>query len=152
MRPIVLSRLPAVPVVGSVLGSVLGALLGALIGVGASVLAFVPLLLATGCLFGGCVDAPVIEPEPPSRIVAVWDPLACGDPHRVVVELEDDDGARASTSVPCELGGATLDLRHWGVYRGRIYAWTLGPTIRSVVPVRLDVDAEIIHWYVETPR
>ena len=73
-------------------------------------------------------------------------------PHRVVVELEDEDGAPVSASVPCELGGITLDVRHWGIYRGRIYAWTLGPEIRSVMTVRLEIDSPILWWTVETPR
>ena len=100
----------------------------------------------------GCVDTPLPDTEPQARIVAAWDPLLCGDPHRVVIELEDDDGAKLSRSVPCELGGITLDIRHWGVYRGRIYAWSLGPEIRAVTQVRLDVDAPVIFWTVDTPR
>lgn len=103
--------------------------------------------------FGACViDTAPLPTEPQSRIVAGWDPLACGDPHRVVVELEDDAGVPVSASVPCEIGSVTLDVGHFGVYRGRIYAWSLGPEIRSVVPVRLEVDAPIIHWTVETPK
>ena len=105
-----------------------------------------------GACVVGCIDAPVPELEPPARIVASWDPLACGDPHRVVVELEDDEGEQVSRSVPCNAGGLTLDVPRWGVYAGRIYAWTLGPEIRSVLHVRLEVDAPIIFWTVETPR
>ena len=62
-------------------------------------------------LFGACVD-----PGPPSvevpvvRLVASWDPLACGDPHRVALELEDDDGAKLSASAPCAIGGLTLGM------------------------------------------
>ena len=113
-------------------------------------------LLATA-LFWTCFGACVIDNAPPasepqSRIVAGWDPLACGEPHRVVVELEDDAGAPVSASAPCEVGSITLDVRHWGVYRGRVYAWTFGPEIRSEVPVRLDVDAPVIYWTIETPK
>ena len=101
----------------------------------------------------GCLDgAPPPDVEPQARIVAAWDPTECGEPHRVVVELEDDGGAPVSGSVPCEIGGLTLDVRHWGIYRGRVYAWMLGPIIRSVMSVRLDVDAPIVNWYVDTPR
>lgn len=104
-------------------------------------------------LFGACVDMEPPPIEPPARVVASWDPLQCGDDdHRVVVELEDDDGAEVSGSVPCKIGGLTLDVRHWGVYRGRIYAWTLGPEIRSVTSVRLDIDSPILWWTVDTPR
>ena len=108
--------------------------------------------LTFGTCVSGCVDQPVEPPEPQARIIASWDPLDCGEPHRVVVELEDDAGAPISGSVPCEVGGLTLDLRHWGIYRGRIYAWTLGLVIRSVLAVRLDVDAPVVAWTVATPR
>jgi hypothetical protein len=100
----------------------------------------------------GCVDMPMPDPEPQARIVVAWDPLVCGEPHRVVIELEDNDGAKLSRSVPCGAGGITIDVPRWGVYRGRIYAWTLGPEIRSVMQVRVDVDAPVIYWNVETPR
>ena len=103
-----------------------------------------------------CVDTPLPDLQPQARLVAAWDPVACGEPHRVVFELEDEHGAPLSRSVPCELGGASLDVPHWGVYRGRVYAWNLEPSegseIRSVVAVRVDIDAPIVHWYVETPR
>jgi hypothetical protein len=114
-------------------------------------------LLFGSCVLNGCVDTP-LEPdrEPQSRVVASWDPLACGEPHRVVVELEDDDGAKLSSSVPCEVARMTIDVPHWGIYRGRIYAWALpegaAPEIRSVAPVRLEIDAVIVDWFVETPR
>ena len=105
-----------------------------------------------GTCVGGCVDTPFPDVGPQSRVVVSWDPLLCGDPHRVAIELEDDDGAKLSKSVPCEAAGVTIDIVHWGVYRGRIYAWTLGPEIRSVVSVRLDVDSPVIFWTVDTPR
>jgi hypothetical protein len=100
----------------------------------------------------GCAEQPFTEPEPQSRIIAAWDPLACGDPHRVAVELEDHLGVPISRSVPCELGGVTLDVPHWGVWRGRIYAWRSGPDIRSVLTVQVEVDSPIVHWLVDTPR
>jgi hypothetical protein len=108
--------------------------------------------LCFGTCVSGCVDTPLPDLEPQARVVASWDPLACGDPHRVVIELEDDGGAPVSRSVPCAAGAITLDIVHWGVYRGRIYAWTLGPDIRSVTEVRLEVDAPVIFWTVDTPR
>ena len=103
-------------------------------------------------LCAGCIDQPLPDITPQARVIAAWDPLLCGDPHRVVVELEDELGVPASRSVPCELGAVSVDLAHWGLYRGRIYAWELGPEIRSVLSVRLEVDAPIIHWFVDTPR
>jgi hypothetical protein len=105
-----------------------------------------------GACVAGCVDTPLPDVEPQSRIVAAWDPLACGDPHRVVIELEDEDGRRLSRSVPCDLGGVTIDIPRWGIYWGRIYAWTFGPEIRSVLHVRFDVDAPVIFWEVDTPQ
>jgi hypothetical protein len=101
---------------------------------------------------GACIDAPV-EPDPPfARLVAVWDPLACGDPHRVVVELYDDDGAGAAASAPCNIGGLTVDVAHFGSYRGRIYAWALGAAIRSEAAIEVTIDRPIVQWTVETPR
>jgi hypothetical protein len=105
-----------------------------------------------GTCVSGCVDTPLPDVEPQARIVATWDPLQCGDPHRVAIELEDDDGRMLSRSVPCDTGGTAIDIAHWGVYTGRIYAWTLGPEVHAVTHVRLDVDAPVIFWTVDTPR
>jgi len=102
-------------------------------------------------LFGACVADVPEEPEPVSRLLASWDPLACGDPHRVVVELEDESGNPVSGSTPCWLGGIALDLPRWGWYTGRIYTWVQGEPIRSVRSVRLAVDAPLIRWQVITP-
>lgn len=100
----------------------------------------------------GCLDAP-LEPGPAAaRLVVDWDPLACGEPHRVVVELADDGGAALSASVPCNLGGLTVDVAHLGVYRGRIYAWALAAPIRSVTALEVMIDAPIVSWPVATPR
>jgi hypothetical protein len=99
-----------------------------------------------------CVDTP---PEPGAviaRLVAAWDPLACGDPHRVAVELEDEGGAMISASTPCNLGGLTLDVSHFGSYRGRIYAWALDAPIRSVTPVEVTIDQQIVHLLVSNPQ
>lgn len=98
-----------------------------------------------------CLDTPLPDLEPQARIVTIWDPVACGDPYRVVVELEDERGVRFSRSAPCALGGLTIDVPYWGIYVGRIYAWRLGPEIRSELFVRLEVDAPIVHWVVDTP-
>jgi hypothetical protein len=98
-----------------------------------------------------CIDAPVAAGSAPVRLVASWDPLACGEPHRVVIELEDDGAAAQSASAPCNLGGLTLDLAHLGSYRGQIYAWALGQPIRSIAPIELAIDQPIVHWAVATP-
>jgi hypothetical protein len=99
----------------------------------------------------GCLDAP-LEPAPATaRLVVGWDPLACGEPHRVVVELTGDDDVPISASVPCELGGLTLDVAALGVYRGRIYAWAIAAPIRSVMPIEVTIDQPIVQWRVATP-
>jgi len=106
--------------------------------------------------FVACIDAPVPDTPPISRIVTAWDPLECGDqPHRVVVELEDEGGAMLSASAPCAIAGVTLDAPHFGLYRGRIYAWQQvdhEPEVRSEMPVRLTVDEPIVHWFVMAPK
>ena len=101
--------------------------------------------------FVACVDAPPYDHPPAARVVVSWDPLSCGDPHRVVVELEDDSGAEISSSTPCAIGGLALDAPWYGIYRGRIYSWSAGEPIRSVVPVRITVDEPIVRWIIATP-
>ena len=103
-------------------------------------------------VFGACVDAPLPRDEPQARVVAAWDPLQCGEPHRVVIELEDDAGIPLSSSAPCALGELTLDAPRMGRYRGQIYAWTLDDTVRSTTAVELSVDAPVMRWVVPTPR
>lgn len=99
-------------------------------------------------VFASCVIEPPEDPPPPAaRIVISWDPRACGEPHRVVVELEDEDGVDITASVPCPIGAVTLDAPRWGVYRGRFYAtWADGAPVRSVTPITLAVDAPIVRW------
>jgi len=99
----------------------------------------------------GCLDGPAEGPAPLARLVAGWDPLACGEPHRIVVELADEAGAMCSASAPCNLGGLTVDVGHFGSYRGRIYAWALDASIRSITPIELTIDQPIVDWYVATP-
>ena len=101
---------------------------------------------------GACIDAPVEPGSAIARVVTAWDPLACGEPHRVVVELADDDGVMVSASTPCNIGGLTLDVTHLGSYRGRVYAWALDAPVRSVMPLELTVDQAIVHCMVATPR
>src|SRR5262245_5371777 len=113
-------------------------------------------LHAPGCLLAfaisACIDAPVERDAPFARLVAAWDPLACGDPHRVVIELGDEDGAGVSSSTPCNIGGLTVDVAHFGIYRGRIYAWVLGAAIRSEAAIEVMIDRPIVQWTVATPR
>jgi hypothetical protein len=103
-------------------------------------------------VFGACVDAPLPNDEPQARVVAAWDPLQCGEPHRVVIELEDDAGIPLASSAPCALGELTLDAPRLGRYRGQIYAWTLDDKVRSMTAVDLSVDAPVMRWVVPTPR
>jgi hypothetical protein len=113
------------------------------------------LMLVPGLGLGaiaGCLDAP-LEPGPAAaRLDVGWDPLACGEPHRVVVELADDGGAAVSASVPCNLGGVTVDVAHLGGYHGRVYAWALAAPIRSVMAIEVTIDAPIVSWRVATPQ
>jgi hypothetical protein len=103
-------------------------------------------------VFGACVDAPLPQDQPQARVIAAWDPLQCGEPHRVVIELEDDAGIPLSSSAPCALGELTLDAPRMGRYRGQIYAWTLDDTVRSSTAVELSIDAPVMRWVVPTPR
>ncbi len=98
-----------------------------------------------------CLDAPAGSDAAVARLIVAWDPLACGDPHRIAVELEDDVGAVLSASTPCTVGVLTLDVGHVGSYRGRIYAWAIDAPIRSVAPVALTIDQPVVHWDVATP-
>ncbi len=108
--------------------------------------------LFTWATLGACIDAPP-EPGPSlARLVAAWDPLACGDPHRVAIELEDEAGAKLAASTPCNIGGLTVDVPRFGTYRGRIYAWALDAPIRSISPIDMAIDEPVVHWSVETPR
>jgi hypothetical protein len=107
--------------------------------------------VALGGGSAGCLDEPEEGPAPLARLVAGWDPLACGEPHRIVVELADEAGAMRSASAPCNLGGLTVDVDHFGRYRGRIYAWALDASIRSITPIELTIDQPIVDWYVATP-
>jgi hypothetical protein len=121
---------------------------------------FVPCVVCPWLLAGlfwlsflACVEAPFPEPPPASRVVTVWDPLACGGSHRVALELEDHDGFLVSGSTPCTVGSLALDVAHYGVYRGRIYAWSLEePQIRAVTTFQLVVDEPVVRWIVQTPR
>lgn len=103
--------------------------------------------------FVACIDSPPTEGGTrTARIVAKWDPLACGTPHRVAIELADEEGRPISSSAPCTAGGLELEAPHLGVYLGRVYAWTLGQPIRSIMPARLLVDESVVHWVVATPE
>src|SRR5215475_744529 len=101
--------------------------------------------------FAACLDAPVESGPAIARLVIAWDPLACGAPHRVAIELSDDAGAPISASTPCNLGALGVDLDHYGAYRGQIYAWALDAPRRSVAPIELTIDKPIVRWEVATP-
>jgi len=116
-----------------------------------------PLVVAVAAwtALAACIDAP---PEPrtsPGRLVVGWDPLACRDPHRLVVELRDEAGAVLSASTPCSLGTLAIDVAHFGSYRARIYAWVLDPTARPTAPgeriIDLTIDQPIARWDVTVP-
>ncbi|HTR55220.1 MAG TPA: hypothetical protein VMJ10_31275 [Kofleriaceae bacterium] len=108
--------------------------------------------LAFWALFGACVAVEPPAGVPQADVIFEWDPLACGDPHRIAVELSDDSGQRLATSVPCDVGAAELAAVAYGSYRGRIYAWALGEDARSVAPLELDVDDRVVRTTVATPK
>ncbi len=113
------------------------------------------LSLAFWCGFAACVDAPLPDTPPVARVLTSWDPLDCGEPHRVVLELEDEAGAQLSRSAPCVTASLMLDAPHFGIYRGRIYAWQQvdhAPEVRSVMDVRLTIDEPLVRWFVMTPK
>jgi hypothetical protein len=101
--------------------------------------------------FTACIDSPMPDDPPLARVIVAWDPLACGEPHRVAVELEDQDGIKLSSSTPCNAGSVTIDAQHFGLYYGRVYAWEAGEDIRSITPVRLLVDEPVMRWLIATP-
>jgi hypothetical protein len=112
-------------------------------------------------LFGACVEQPP-PPAPPlarlvssnslARLVAVWDATACGDPHRVAVELYDDDGAELARSAPCTIGMLSIDVPHLGAYHGRVFGWVLGGAVRGEADVDVLVDQQVVRWDLpETP-
>lgn len=99
----------------------------------------------------GCLDVPPPSAMALAAVVTTWDPLACGDPHRVAVELSDDKGAPRSASAPCELGVVTVDVDHYGSYTGRVYAWAVGALERSSVAIQLEVEEPVVRQRVATP-
>ena len=97
-------------------------------------------------LFGACVDQPPPPAAPLARLVAAWDATTCNDPHRVAIELYDDDGVELARSAPCAIGMVQIDVPHLGAYHGRVYGWALGGAIANEADVDIDVDQQIVHW------
>lgn len=87
-----------------------------------------------------------------ARVIVYWDPVSCGAPHRVGVDLEDDSGAQLTPSAPCEAGELAVDVPHLGEYRGWIYAHALGETAHVVASIELAVDTVVVRFPIETPR
>jgi hypothetical protein len=102
-------------------------------------------------IFGACVSTGVPADPPESKLVASWDPLACGEPHRVVLELVDEDEQPVTSSAPCALGSLTLELPHFGTFTGRVYSWELGKPVRSIAPVEIVAEEPVVRWRVTTP-
>jgi len=101
--------------------------------------------------FAACLDAPAGSSASLARLVVAWDPLACGEPHRIAVELDDEAGAELSASSPCSVGSLTVDVSHFGSYHGRVYAWTSDAPTGAVVPIEVMIEQPIVHWDVATP-
>jgi hypothetical protein len=107
--------------------------------------------LATGLMQPSCVDEPLAPAPTVARLVIGWDPLVCGLPHRVALELDDEAGSSWSATAPCSLGGLAVDVSHHGVYRGRLYAQH-DAVPRSVLHLELIIDEPIVHHRVATPQ
>jgi hypothetical protein len=105
-------------------------------------------------LFCACITNIPDERQPVSRLIASWDPLACGEPHRIVLELEDESGDAVRSSTPCWLGGLAVDLPTWGFYTGRIYSWVPDSEtpIRSVHEMAFPVDEAVVRYELRTPQ
>jgi hypothetical protein len=58
-----------------------------------------------------------------------------------------------SASTRCATVMLALDAPHYGVYRGRLYAWELEAEveIRSVSAIHMAIDEPIVRWWVATP-
>ena len=67
-------------------------------------------------VLAACVDEPLPPDSPSARVIASWDPLACGEPHRIAIELAGSD-AELDDSAPCALGSLVLDVPAFGTYR-----------------------------------
>ena len=106
---------------------------------------------AVAAALGACIDAPLAESPPLTRIQLDWDPRLCGAPHRVVLELEDEAGTELAGSTPCARGALSLDGEAMGIYLGRLYAWSAGAPIGEVIPVRLEVDEPHVRWFLQEP-
>jgi len=102
-------------------------------------------------VFAACLDTPGAPGSAVARLVVAWDPLACGAPHRVAVELDDEADVRVSASTPCSLGAVTVDVAHTGAYHGRVYAWAIGEPVRSVTPLEVVIDQAVVRRQVATP-
>lgn len=100
---------------------------------------------------GACLDTPSPHDPAVAEVVTTWNPLICGDPHRVEVELADVDGVTSSASAPCELGVVALDLAHFGSYTGRVYAWAIGEPARSIVPITVAITQPVVRQQIATP-
>jgi hypothetical protein len=98
-----------------------------------------------------CLDTPSPHAAAVASLVTTWDPLICGDPHRVEVELTDATGVTSAASAPCDLGVVALDVAHLGNYTGRVYAWEVGEPARSITPITIAIDAPEAHQQVATP-
>jgi hypothetical protein len=101
--------------------------------------------------FAACLDEPIDGAPSLARLVVAWDPLACGAPHRVAIELSDDAGAPVSASTPCNLGALAIDIAHYGDYHGQIYAWAPDAPRRSVASIEVAIDQPIVRREIATP-
>ena len=111
-----------------------------------------PLAILVIVVIGACLDTPSPHGAAVAELVTTWDPLICGDPHRVEVELTDLAGATSAASAPCELGVVALDVSHLGNYTGRVYAWAVGEPARSITPITVAINEPVAHQQIATPE
>lgn len=102
-------------------------------------------------LFGACVDQPLPPDPPAARLVVSWDPLSCGPPHRVALDLVDDGGDEVSKSAPCEIGSLSVDMPALGAFHGKVYAWApdTPPDDSAAMDLSLDVSPPVTAWELE---
>lgn len=102
-------------------------------------------------LLAACGNPPPLpDAGPQAQLFAQWNPRTCRGPYRVVIDLEDSAGAPLDGHAPCPAGGAMLDVPHWGIYRGRVFADTHDQD-HPQTDVRIEIDEPVVYWMIDTP-
>ena len=93
-----------------------------------------------------CVSLPDTSTEVQPQLIAVWDAMGCGPPHRVAFALADDTGDSVARSAPCDAGTLVFDVPRLGTYTGEVYAWSLAGGSGAADDVSIDVVAAMTRW------